>query len=264
MLIAGDLLEIGPAWAASQRTFAREELPRILAELRTALPTGQIIAQMGNDDLHTLEPELRAFESQGLFHLLNNEVREIEGLWFGGMNRVRDYPFRYKHWVARDGDVVDHPVQYRAWTESGLAAFRRRLLMEPSIGESLEFLAHGIPEKERLGSVWLIHQPPSETGLGNLESGQDVGSPDVLDFLDRHQPILSCHGHIHESPEAPGGRWAMAVADTLALQPGQLGSRLHYVMCQVAPGAVTDVRHSIYGRLPLEMNRPGTPPDRSV
>ena len=264
VVVAGDLFEIGHCGSveASERDFVVNKLPGLLKEIRKKAPACEILLQMGNDDIHTLEPELRSLEAAGLCHCLNDEVRKVKGQWFAGMNRVRDYPFGYKHWVARDGNQVECPVQFRIRSSEELERHRQWLLSTPSIRERLETLAAKLPEGAIPHSVWLIHQPPKGVGMAQLESGEDVGSDDVLEFLETRQPMISCHGHIHESPGTPGGMWAMALTDTLVLQPGQMGERLHYVTCHAGvEGGVFDITHSIFGRSPLDLGAPLPGPD---
>ena len=262
VIVAGDLFEVDICGSveASEREFVTNRLPGLLEEIKKQAPACEIVLQMGNDDLHTLEPDLRALEAAGLCHCLNDDVREIRGQWFAGLNRVRDYPFGYKNWVAREKNYVECPVQYRIRTEAELESHRQRLLSEPSIGERLEALAAKLPDGAMRKSIWLIHQPPRGIGMAQLQSGEDVGSEDVLAFLETRQPMISCHGHIHESPETPGGMWAIALGDTLAVQPGQMGNRLHYVMCHAdSAGGVFDIRHSIFGMSALDLRSPSTP-----
>jgi Icc-related predicted phosphoesterase len=70
-------------------------------------------------------------------------------------------------------------------------------------------------------SIYVVHMPPSDLGLDHCSDGQQVGSKAIYDFLLEHQPALSLHGHIHESPEI-SGRWHARLGDTLCIQPGQL------------------------------------------
>lgn len=62
---------------------------------------------LGNDDFHILEPLLDELEAGGLCLNLKERVHREEGLVFCGMNRVRDYPFGYKHWCGPDGIRLD-------------------------------------------------------------------------------------------------------------------------------------------------------------
>jgi Icc-related predicted phosphoesterase len=49
-----------------------------------------------------------------------------------------------------------------------------------------------------------------------------VGSTAVREFLLENQPLLSLHGHIHESPQE-GGVWRAERGRAIAVQPGQEG-----------------------------------------
>ena len=42
---------------------------------------------------------------------------------------------------------------------------------------------------------------PTSRPLALVESGQDVGSKAVRAFVEKHQPLLTLSGHIHESPD---------------------------------------------------------------
>jgi Icc-related predicted phosphoesterase len=58
-----------------------------------------------------------------------------------------------------------------------------------------------------------------------------VGSTAVREFIERHQPILSLHGHIHES------RGAVTMGKTLAINPGSTYGE------GVLDGATVDIEH---------------------
>jgi len=42
----------------------------------------------------------------------------------------------------------------------------------------------------------------------------------VYEFLEKNQPYMSLHGHIHESPEV-SGIWHAKIGETICIQPGQ-------------------------------------------
>jgi len=65
--------------------------------------------------------------------------------------------------------------------------------------------------------------PLHKLGLDRCANGGNVGSKAVYNFLKDRQPILSLHGHIHESPEV-GGIWKSLLGKTVCIQPGQLAS----------------------------------------
>lgn len=49
----------------------------------------------------------------------------------------------------------------------------------------------------------------------------DIGSVDIYEFLKAKQPLLSLHGHIHESPDTEKGSWMNQIGTTTCIQPGQ-------------------------------------------
>ena len=72
----------------------------------------------------------------------------------------------------------------------------------------------------------VTHAPPGPLGLGTLWDGTDVGSRAVLGWIDRHAPLLTLSGHIHESPDAflehhGELRHCASRGRTLCHQPGQ-------------------------------------------
>lgn len=257
ILIPGDLLPKWQPWPEEQKAWLKDEFPRILEQLRDSSGGAPVLTYFGNDDHHSLVDGMDELETRGLCVHLDQRVFRSHGLVFAGMSRVRDYPFGYKHWVARDGDFVDHPTQFAFRRPEQFEAHRSRLLAEPSLGERLESLAGELEPEEMRRSIWLVHQPPSGHGLDVLDNGVGCGSTDVLRFLERHQPLLSCHGHIHESPRSPGGNWVAAIGDTVAIQQGQMGRRLHYVTLEIDDDQIArDIRHSIFGSTSVEIKRP--------
>ena len=47
--------------------------------------------------------------------------------------------------------------------------------------------------------AFLLHQPPYNTALDSLYSGERVGSRSVRDAIEEYQPLFCVSGHIHES-----------------------------------------------------------------
>jgi hypothetical protein len=175
------------------------------------------------------------------------------------MNYVRDYPFGYKHWCAPDGDFVACPVQFCGegltldakgrWIE--LPDLREYLLAKPSLHDRLESLRSQLTPADIRRSVWLVHNPPAELGMDICYDGRQVGSPNILRFTQDTQPLLGCSGHIHESPYQPGGKWAARIGQTIWFQPGQEGSKLHYVTLEVEDDLeIRNATHSVLGRWP--------------
>jgi Icc-related predicted phosphoesterase len=53
-------------------------------------------------------------------------------------------------------------------------------------------------------TIYVIHAPPYNTKLDIITTGVHVGSKSVREFIEKEQPCLTLHGHIHESPKMSG------------------------------------------------------------
>jgi uncharacterized protein len=98
---------------------------------------------------------------------------------------------------------------------------------EDELAEKIETVAQHVPDMGR--AIFNFHAPPYGTGLDEAPALDDnmrpmhggavmkpVGSVAVRDAITRHQPLLSVHGHIHES------RAVKKMGRTLAINPGSV------------------------------------------
>jgi uncharacterized protein len=98
---------------------------------------------------------------------------------------------------------------------------------EPELAAKIEAVASRVPDMER--TIFNFHAPPYGTGLDEapaldatlrpIHGGavmKPVGSTAVRDAIQKHQPMLSVHGHIHES------RGVKKMGRTLAINPGSV------------------------------------------
>jgi len=180
---------------------------------------------LANDDLRIFD---RLFEETCARHPFVVSLAQhkfvIEGYEFIGMNWVVDYPFRLKDRCRKDTDDYKHQEQFgtavlstpKGWKE--ITDWFSYLGGLPTIEDEMNDLVR--PDNmERC--VYVIHMPPSHLGLDKCYRGSEVGSTAIYRFLEKHQPKLSLHGHIHESPEI-SGTWYAHIGKTSCIQPGQL------------------------------------------
>lgn len=253
ILIAGDILPKDGGFTRQREFFAR--LRKLLLSIRDR--TGaRVLLYLANDDGHFVEPLVDDLAADDLCVNLNQRVHRENGLAFCGMNKVRDYPFGYKHYCVPDEDWVADPIQYcgqgitfdERGNEVAIPDLRRYLLGKRSILGHLEDLKAQLEPGEMARSVWMVHQPPAGMGMDICGDGRQVGSPALTRFIEEDQPLLGCSGHIHESPHQPGGRWFAEMGRTLWLQPGQVDRRLHYVTLDITDAhAVQSIQHSVFG-----------------
>ncbi len=192
----------------------------------------------GNDDLGILDPLLdRICANHPLVSHLSRRMDSVEGYSFVGMNLVTDYPFRLKDRARRDAEGYVFGPQLGPGLLSTPDGFREipdwpaYAATLPTIDEELAALP-APPDPGR--AVYILHGPPSGLGLDVVRGGAAVGSPATRAFLERSQPLLSLHGHIHESPDE-SGTWHAKIGRTVCLQPGQSPSGLTVVVCRLDP-----------------------------
>ncbi len=238
VLIAGDILPKDGGISRQREFFP--QLRKMLLAIRDR-SGARVLLYLGNDDGHFLEPLVDELAADGLCVNLNQRVHRELGLVFCGMNKVRDYPFGYKHYCVPDEEWVTDPVQFcnpaitfdDRGNEIEIPELRRYLLNKRSILRHLEDLKAQLQPDEMSRSVWMVHQPPAGFGMDICGDGRKVGSPTLTRFIRENQPLLGCSGHIHESPHQPGGRWIANIGSTLWVQPGQVDRRLHYVTLDI-------------------------------
>jgi Icc-related predicted phosphoesterase len=98
---------------------------------------------------------------------------------------------------------------------------------EDELAARIEAVAGHVPDMGR--TIFNFHAPPYGTGLDEAPSLDEtlrpihggavmkpVGSVAVRDAINKHQPLLSVHGHIHES------RATKKMGRTLAINPGSV------------------------------------------
>lgn len=100
-------------------------------------------------------------------------------------------------------------------------------------------------------SIWVIHTPPFGGILDRNYANVYGGSKAVRKSIERVQPILTLHGHIHESPRM-SGRWYEQIGNTISINPGS-GNSLHAVICEIDEGGkIISIVHTLYGKLQIK------------
>lgn len=91
----------------------------------------------------------------------------------------------------------------------------------------------------------MIHCPPFQTRCDVLFNGQHIGSAALRRWIERCQPLLTLHGHIHESPRVSGAFFDR-IGKTTVVNPGCDYEHPHLVFISLANPV--ELEHSVYGR----------------
>ena len=193
------------------------------------------LCYLGNDDLRIFDAlfEQTCAKFANVHDIAQRKVK-LGGYEFVGMNWVVDYPFRLKDRCRMDTSSYVFQPQFGSgvlsapdgWEE--LPDWQAHALTLSTIEEELNGL---VRPNMMAKAVYVVHMPPAGVGLDVCCSGEAVGSVALTRFLEKKQPLLSLHGHIHESPEVTG-KWQAHIGKTLCIQPGQLDD-LAYVIVEL-------------------------------
>lgn len=214
-----------------QETFLREFLDPHFARFQEA--GIRYFGFPANDDLRAHDPLFADLCSRyPLVENLAGRKMTAGTFEFLGFNLVPDFPFRLKDRARMDSANFVLPPQFGrgllsrpgGWEEiPDWESYARTL---PTIEEELARLpAPGDPDR----AVYVIHGPPTGLGLDIVQGGHPVGSSATARFIERVQPRLTLHGHIHESPEE-SGVWKNRLGKTVCIQPGQSTAGLTIVV----------------------------------
>jgi Icc-related predicted phosphoesterase len=245
VFFGGDLLPVGAlAFSTAHAAFgfiAEESLPRMLRALHDRLTAGypRMFLILGNDDARIHEPAFLELERQGLIEYLHNRKRPFGEYTVYGYACVPPTPFALKDWERYDvsryvdpGCLSPEEGRYSVPVSERDAKYR-------TIKQDLEQLAG----QDDLGkAVFLFHTPPYQTKLDRaaldgkvIEHAPldvHVGSIAVKQFIQARQPLLTLHGHIHESARLTGS-WNDRIGETLCVSAAHDGPELALIRFQL-------------------------------
>ncbi len=237
LLLGGDLLPL-PAWSSREEgDFLLGWLGPQLATLRSRLAGEypRILAIFGNDDPRTAEASLLELQSQRLLEHLHGRKLELAGFPVYGYACVPPTPFRLKDWERYDVSRFVDPGSVAP--EEGIRSLPvdEQEVKWGTIAGDLERLA-GTDDLSR--GIFLYHAPPHRTQLDraaldgrsvdHVPLDLHVGSIAIRRFIERRQPLLTLHGHVHESARLTGS-WRDRIGGTHCLSAAHDGPELALV-----------------------------------
>jgi len=240
VFIGGDLLP-GPTIARAL-DFGRENfVPGYLAESLRALreKTGaaypEIFVILGNDDGKHAEKSILDTAAEGLWHYVDNRKVEISSFVLYGYSYIPPSPFQLKDWERYD--VSRHVDPGCVAPEDGIfsVSVSAEEVRYSTIQEDLEQLAQ-LDDLAR--AVFLFHAPPYRSSLdrADLEGIRidhvpldvHLGSIAIRRFIESRQPLLTLHGHVHESARLTG-KWKQKWGKTWMFSAAHDGPELALV-----------------------------------
>jgi len=226
-----------------QLAFIDSYLVPVLGRFMLEHPHIRILYVPGNHDWKTAMKHLR--QSLPGARCMHGSIETFDGITFMGYGCVTDSPFWVKDYVRRDRkDSLYVSSRYPLVSTDGgicLSEQGAYALENPSIDEELSSLCLEDPLK----TICIFHCPPFGTGLDTLHDGKPIGSRSIAEYIAQQQPMVSLHGHIHESPYL-SGVFKMDLGRTLSINPGQHFRQLHAV-CFDTSDPHSTITHRVFG-----------------
>jgi Icc-related predicted phosphoesterase len=253
VIFGGDLCPGMPSASAvslprAQPEFLLREVGPLVESWKKNRPTLRVFAVPGNDDCATILPALDHLESAGLIENLHQKSARLGPYSLLGLAFVPPTPFSFKDFERRDGPG-ERPLERQGArsvlaTEQGFQViqdFVAYLLSLPSIEEEIARLPAGEPGR----TIAVMHCPPYNTRCDVLYNGEHIGSRAIRRWIERTQPLLTLHGHIHESPRMSGS-YCDRIGASVVVNPGASGRTPHLVAMELEN--LAELEHSVYGR----------------
>jgi Icc-related predicted phosphoesterase len=241
VFVGGDLLPRASGYSTGHGTghddFIREYLQpgfeRLREQLGPAYPPVFII--LGNDDVRAEEPSVLEAAAKGVWHYVHNCKREFGRFQVYGYACVPPTPFAVKDWERYDVSRYVDPgciSPEEGWRSVPADA------TDTKWGTIQRDLAQLATADDLERAIFLMHTPPYDTTLDRaaLDGRQyehvaldvHVGSIAVRRFIEQRQPLLTLHGHVHESSRLTG-EWKTVIGRTVCINGAHDGPELALV-----------------------------------
>ncbi len=233
VLIGGDLL---PGFNTLYGDFINDYLIPLFEDLKNELKNKypKIFMIMGNDDPRIEEEKLILAEKRGIWDYIHEKKITYKDFDFYGYAYVPPTPFRLKDWEKFDvSNYVD--IGCVSPLEGS-----RTIAVDPvdiehyTIAKDLQNLIQGNLSR----AICLFHAPPYKTHLDradldgriidHVQVDVHVGSIAIKNFIEKQQPKITLHGHIHESSQITG-YWQQKINNTYSYSAAWLGTELALV-----------------------------------
>ncbi|MEW6195992.1 MAG: metallophosphoesterase [Bacteroidota bacterium] len=228
VLFGGDLLP----HSFGNKNFIIDYLIPKFEELRNNLADRypKILIILGNDDAAKEEINFIANEKLGLWNYIHQKFLEINGFNFAGYSYTPPSPFLLKDWEKYDVSRYVDPGCVSPEEGKRTVEIEDRIKKYSTIKNDLDTLS---VNKQLTNAVILFHGPPYNTKLDRVSNDGKkfdhipldlhVGSIAIRNFIEKKQPLLTLHGHIHESSRL-SGTWRDKIGSTHCLSAAYDGN----------------------------------------
>ena len=242
LFMGGDLLPSGLLTATSimsgfHKDFINDylavEFGRLKQDLGPSYPSVFLI--LGNDDARFEESSILSVATQGIWQYIHNRVIRWHGYDIYGYAYIPPTPFTLKDWERYDVSRYTDPGCTAPYQGTHTIPVSDSELKYATIQEDLNRLTS---DRSLDNAVFLFHSPPYQTKLDRaaldgkmidyVPLDVHVGSIAIKRFIEKRQPRLTLHGHVHESATLTGA-WMDTINSTTMISAAHDGPELSLV-----------------------------------
>ncbi|MBS3781351.1 MAG: metallophosphoesterase [Candidatus Thermoplasmatota archaeon] len=222
LFIGGDILPSSLKANSDGEEFLKSFLSEEIKETKKSVESLDIFVIMGNDDPRVYEDALKKMDEEGLINYMHASTKKFRDLYVTGYNFVPPTPFHLKDWEKYD---VSRYVGIGAVSpEEGtrtvdVSHYEKKYT---TIKDDLEDLVKTSPPEK---TIYLFHSPPYDTSLDRAALDEKmidhapvdshVGSIAIKRFIKEEQPLVTLHGHVHETVDITG-EWKEKIGETFS------------------------------------------------
>lgn len=241
VLLGGDLLPPGLSAVRSldfgHQDFVTGFLARCLGELKDELGSAypRVFLILGNDDSRSEEAAVIAAAATGVWEYIHGRRVSFLGYDIYGYSHVPPTPFLAKDWERYDVSRYVDPGCISPEEGHRSVPVPENRIRYATIKDDLVRLVGDRPVDR---AIFLFHSPPYKTALDRaaldgktidyVPLDVHVGSIAIERFIKNRQPLITLHGHIHESAQLTGS-WSECIGCTHCFSAAHQGPELALV-----------------------------------
>ncbi|MBS3113633.1 metallophosphoesterase [Candidatus Woesearchaeota archaeon] len=215
---------------SNQKLFLENFMISLFKEFRKRNKNIDIYVIMGNDDFRINLKILENAEKNKILKSIHDKsIKLNKNFNIAGYSFVNPTPFRLKDWEKPDFENVKNLLFLNIPENHEVIFDNDKMPMQlfneeiRSIEKENGTIQEDLTKLKKLSNpkkiFYVIHAPPFNTKLDIITTGAHVGSKSIREFIEKEKPLLTLHGHIHESPKMSGS-WKDKISNTICINVG--------------------------------------------
>jgi Icc-related predicted phosphoesterase len=245
VFLGGDLLPSGlfslTAKESVPANFTVDVIQKGFLELKQKLKNEypRVFIILGNDDGAQDEQFFIDAETLGIWEYVHFRKTNFDRFTVFGYSFIPPTPFMLKDWEKYDVSRFTDPGCVSPEEGFHSKPFQKHEVFYSTIEKDLKSLAG---EDNLFDSIFLFHSPPYQTNLDraaldgkyfeHVPLDVNVGSIAIRRFIEKKQPLITLHGHVHESAHLTGN-WKDKIGNTFCFSAAHDGTELSMILFDI-------------------------------